>query len=297
MEHSTANSPSKKSWRTMIRDWLICRLTCDIEPSPPVPLSDPTQVLYKIRAGDVLLVEGRSRVGRAINTITKSAWSHAALCLGSPKDIKNPELRAKIQHHYPNTDNTPLLIESRLETGVVILPVSDYQNEHIRICRPKGLSEENIDKILDYALQHVGFKYDHQQIFDLARFLVPWFLLPRRWRSSLFAYRAGTTTKMTCSLLIAEAFMSIKYPILPLVRKDATGNYEFIRRNVRLFTPRDFDYSPYFDVIKCPVVDFSETTPYTSIPWNDNLMSHDRAGIAQVIPDHQNGGKKDGKAD
>lgn len=297
MEDSSVNQASPKSWRTILRDWLICRLTCDIEPKPQVPLSDPAQVLYKIQAGDVLLVEGRSRVGRVINTITRSAWSHAALCLGRPKDIKNPEILAKIQQHYPNADNTPLLIESRLETGVIILPLSDYQNEHIRICRPKGLSEDNIDKILDYALQHVGFKYDHQHIFDLARFLVPWFLLPRRWRSSLFAYHAGASTKMTCSLLIAEAFMSIHYPILPLVRKDAKGNYEFIRRNVRLFTPRDFDYSPYFDVIKCPVVDFSETTPYTSIPWNDNLISHDRAGITQITPDNPQGSKSNDKTD
>jgi hypothetical protein len=132
MEDLSVNQASPKSWRTILREWLICRLTCDIEPKPQVPLSDPAQVLYKIQAGDVLLVEGRSRVGRVINTITRSAWSHAALCLGRPKDIKNPEILAKIQQHYPNDDNTPLLIESRLETGVIILPLSDYQNEHIR---------------------------------------------------------------------------------------------------------------------------------------------------------------------
>jgi len=282
MESSPVNMPPKKSWRTIIFNWLICRLTCVIDTSPQVPLSDYTHVLNKIRAGDVLLVEGRSRISRAINTITKSAWSHAALCIGCFDDIQNPELREKIKQYCPVIENTPLLIESRLETGVIILSLSDYQDEHIRICRPKGVSKDKIEKITDYAFQYVGFKYDHKQIFDLARFLVPWFLLPRRWRSSLFTYHAGTTTKMTCSLLIAEAFMSIQYPILPLVRKDTNGNYEFIRRNVRLFSPRDFDYSPYFDVIKCPVVEFSNATPYTSIPWNDNLISHDNVGVTNA---------------
>jgi len=273
----------RHTWRTKMIYRLICYLTCDIEKASYVPLSDFEQVRRKIQPADVLLIEGRSRISRVISTITKSAWTHAAVYLGCLKDIKNDKLRVDIQKHYHGAVDIPLVIESRLESGVVILPLNQYHNEHVRICRPKGLSEKNIQQVLDYAVERVGLAYDHQQIFDLARFLLPWFLLPRRWRSSLFSYKTGANTKISCSLLIAEAFMSIRYPILPLVRQCAGGGYEFIRRNVRLFTPGDFDYSPYFDVIKCPVVDFSDAAPHTTIPWNDDWVSHDNEGVEEVV--------------
>ncbi len=35
-----------------------------------------------------------------------------------------------------------------------------------------------------------------------------------------------------------------------------------VPRNSRLFTPRDFDYSPYFDIIKCPHLEFNKNTSY-----------------------------------
>lgn len=111
---------------------------------------------------------------------------------------------------------------------------------------------------------------------------LPWFLLPRHWRSSLFRYHSGESTKITCALLIAKAFMSIRYPILPLVHEQENGNYELIRRNTKLFTPHDFDYSPYFSVIKCQVVEFSGSIPYTTIPWNKEWISHDGEGISKA---------------
>ena len=41
-----------------------------------------------------------------------------------------------------------------------------------------------------------------------------------------------------------------------------------IPRNTRLFTPRDFDYSPYFDIIKCPHLDFGKMPSYRELPWD-----------------------------
>ncbi len=52
---------------------------------------------------------------------------------------------------------------------------------------------------------------------DLARFLLPYNILPRRWRSSLFSARPSRTTQTVCSTMIAEAFGHLQFPILPLV--------------------------------------------------------------------------------
>jgi hypothetical protein len=41
-----------------------------------------------------------------------------------------------------------------------------------------------------------------------------------------------------------------------------------VPRNIRLFTPRDFDYSPYFDIIKCPHIDFVKHASYRDLPWD-----------------------------
>lgn len=68
---------------------------------------------------------------------------------------------------------------------------------------------------------------------------------------------------------IAEAFASVRFPILPIVRQVNKHRVEFIPRNTRLYTPADFDYSPYFTIIKCPKFPMAEVAPYRQMPWNE----------------------------
>lgn len=74
----------------------------------------------------------------------------------------------------------------------------------------------------------------------------------------MIALGSGEPTKAICSTLIAQAFQSIRYPILPEVVKemiddpacrDCVRDIHHIRHH-SLFTPRDFDVSPYFEIIK-----------------------------------------------
>lgn len=260
--------------------WLTCWLTCDIEPLTSPTRFDFNRVREQMKPADVLLVAGKSRVSRVITAITKSAWTHAALFVGSFNDIQDDALKEKIRLFYQGDPNEPLVIESLMGQGVVITPLSRYQQYHIRICRPIALPSNDAQQVVTYAIMRLGQLYDNRQIFDLARFLLPWSILPRRWRSSLFAYHAGTSTKLTCSLLVAEAFMSIRFPILPLVRSHAIKGYEFIQRNPKLFAPKDFDYSPYFQILKYPIVEFSDDIPYTTASWNEEeLLSNDEEGL------------------
>lgn len=67
--------------------------------------------------------------------------------------------------------------------------------------------------------------------------------------------------------MAAEAFHSVKFPILPLLIDPARARARLQERNSKLFTPRDFDYSPYFEIIKYPMFDFDELAIYRQLPW------------------------------
>lgn len=231
------------------------------------PMCDFDRIRYEIRPCDVLLVEGRSRVSEIIRTVTQSAWSHSALYIGRIHDIDDEELREKVLSFYSGDPNEQLIIEAWLGEGTVVSPLSKYRCDSLRVCRPVGLARRDAQHVLKFALHHLGFDYDLRQLLDLARFLFPYSVIPRRWRSSLFQHNAGSPTRSVCSSMIAAAFASVRFPVLPVLEKDSEGRLRMIPRNTRLFTPRDFDYSPYFDIIKCPHLDFGKYSSYRELPW------------------------------
>lgn len=257
-----------------------------IQEAPPqeFPLCDFERLCHEIRPCDVLLIEGRSQVSDVIRAITTSPWTHAALYIGRLYDIENPVLRERVKQFYHEDESSQLVIESVLGKGTVITPVTHYKQDHIRICRPKGISRKDTQRVIGYAIGRLGFDYDVRQILDLARLLFPWRLLPRHWRSTLFAHNAGKATRMICSTLIAEAFESVKFPVLPLVKKNEQTGIELIPRNPRLYTPSNFDYSPYFEIIKYPMFQLHTQEDYQNLPWvTDGRYSNDSQGI--VIPE------------
>lgn len=244
-------------------DWL----TSDHMPVN-LPICDFDRVRYEVRPCDVILVEGRSRVSDIIRSITQSTWSHAALYIGRIHDIDDKELREKILSFYDGDPHEQLIIEAWLGKGTMVNPLHKYREDSLRICRPTGLSRQDAQHVLKYALHHLGFEYDLRQLLDLARFLFPYSILPRRWRSSLFQHNAGSPTRSVCSSMIAAAFASVKFPVLPVLEQLQDGSFQIVPRNSRLFTPRDFDYSPYFDIIKCPLTEYGKLPSYRELPWD-----------------------------
>jgi hypothetical protein len=236
-------------------------------PPRKVPLSDYERVRHEIKQCDVILVEGRSRVSDVIKMVTQSPWSHAALYLGRLHDIDDPELRTVITSHYNGDPADQLIIESELGHGTVVRSLDAYKEDHVRLCRPSGIEYQDTQMVIRYAISRLGTDYDVRQIIDLARFLFPWFILPRRWRSTLFSRRPGRSTRTVCSTMIAESFAFVQFPILPLVKQDDEDGVRLFRRNPKLCTPRDFDYSPYFEIIKYPFMDFSHHSSYRLLPW------------------------------
>jgi hypothetical protein len=106
---------------------LVDYLSRPISKFESVTTNGPSMLRRHIQAGDVLLVEGSSRVSAAIKYLTRSTWSHAALCVGPIPGRQEP-------------DGEPhVLIEAELGLGVISSPLSRHQSAHTRICRPAAL--------------------------------------------------------------------------------------------------------------------------------------------------------------
>ncbi|MBV1906850.1 MAG: hypothetical protein KUG75_12290 [Pseudomonadales bacterium] len=248
----------------------IMRWLGHTRPLRTFPLSDFDRMRYELRPGDVILLEGRSHVADVIRAVTNSPWTHAAMYIGKLHDIEDSDIREMIDLHCTPKRTDQLIVESQLGLGTVVRALQVYRGEHLRICRPKGIHYQDVQKILNYAVHQLGKPYNVRQILDLLRFLLPWAIFPRRWRSSLFQHNAGYETKQVCSTMIAEAFGKVQFPILPLMRENDDKQVKLYRRNPKLCTPSDFDYSPYFEIIKYPFWDVSEPAAYRDLPWSVN---------------------------
>ncbi len=261
--------------RNKLTNWLIHE-----PPLPGVIPYDFNRLKYEIRPGDVLLIEGRSRISSVIRTITQSPWTHAALYIGRLVDFEDEELQRVIRQHIDVKDNTRLIIEDMIDKGTIASQLSLYRHHHIRICRPIGITPSDMHLVIDYAIKALGQPYNMRQLLDLTRFMLPWTILPRRWGSSLFRTSTGEPESGICSSLIAEAFSSVQFPILPFVQTDSAEGIEIFQRNPHLFTPKDFDYSPYFEIIKYPLFNPDEPLPYyRRLPWTKSGFLHQDHGI------------------
>lgn len=252
-------------------------------PATGVMPYDFSRLKYEIRPGDVLLIEGRSRISGVIRSITQSPWTHAALYIGRLIDFEDDYIKETLRNHVDVKDNTRLIIEGLIDRGTVVTPLSFYRHHHIRICRPIGITPSDLHRVLNYAIRALGQPYNVRQLLDLARFLLPWTILPRRWASSLFRTATGEPESGICSSLIAEAYASVQFPILPFIKPDADEKLEVFERNPYLYTPKDFDYSPYFEIIKYPLFNPDEPLPYyRRMPWAKSGMVHQDGGILSI---------------
>jgi hypothetical protein len=134
---------------------------------------------------------------------------------------------------------------------VIASPLSKFNTYNTRICRPVGLTPRTAN---GHALcgERIGYDYDLKNIIDLMRYFLPQPPVPARWRRRMLALGSGEPSRAICSTLIAQAFESVGYPILPEVRRvDAESRREILHiRHHSLYTPRDFDISPFFAVVK-----------------------------------------------
>jgi hypothetical protein len=203
-----------------------------------------------LRPGDVLLVEGNSRVSTAVKYLTQSTWSHAALYVGPRPDLGTG--------NNNGDGEAPCFVEADMVDGVRAVGLSQFVGLHARICRPASLSAHDIERVIAHVVARLGHRYDLRNVVDLVRYLLPTPPVPLRWRRRLLVLGSGDPTRAICSTLIAQAFEAVRYPILPSVEQRSTDDPlcpdcvdEILHvRHHSLFVPRDFDVSPYFAVVK-----------------------------------------------
>jgi hypothetical protein len=227
-----------------------------VEGYEPYTPSDPDALRACLRPGDVLLVEGNNHIAGVIKYLTQSTWSHAALYVGPIGD-------------RTTEDGEPLvLVEAHIGQGVIGAPLSKYSRFHTRVCRPTGLTGEDRAHVCAYAAERIGFDYDLKNIIDLLRYLLP-LPVPQRWRRRMMALGSGHPTRIICSALIAQAFERVRYPILPKVTQveSESARREILEiRHSSLYAPRDFDISPYFEVVKPTILNGFD---YKTMQWTD----------------------------
>jgi len=252
-----------------IGKFLAGRLVKESSGYRPYTPSDHETLCRTLEPGDVLLIEGNQFVSASIKYLTQSTWSHAAFYVGDV--LPKPE----------DGSDQPMLIEVVLGDGCRAVPLSKYASYNTRICRPIGLTKADRTKAIEFMTSKIGLQYDTKNIIDLLRYFLPTPPVPVAWRRRMIAFGSGEPTKAICSSLIAQAFQGIKYPILPEVtlapgRAHAESGYS--RREIlhiryhALFTPRDFDLSPYFKVIK-PTIEYG--FDYKKLTWSGKVSEKD----------------------
>ena len=250
-------------FRQKITDLLVQYLTGKVRNYEPFAVSTPESLVSVLQVGDVILVEGNQRFSTAVKYLTQSTWSHAAIYVGQANGLNGL------------TPGTPSIIEADLQNGVVAVPLSKYAEFNTRICRPLGLGADDRQKVVQFMVDSIGMNYDLKNVIDLARYLIPTPPVPNRRRRSMLALGSGDPTRVICSTRIAQAFQSVDYPILPRVELLKDKECETCRETVReilhirhhsLFTPRDFDVSPFFAIIK-PTIE--RGFDHRQLNWSD----------------------------
>ncbi len=275
-----------------IRRWLVDQLS-EMLAAPLATYdrrgwNDPAALKRHIRPGDVLLVEGDQRVSAAIKVLTQSSWSHAALYIGDELVRRGGEQCDRAVALYG--DDAKYLVVEALMEGVVVSPVTKYIDFNIRLCRPHRLKPEHLKIILDDSIASIGWQYDLRNVLDLARYCLPFSLIPRRFRRTALHFGSRTPTEVICSSLIGQLFSRVRFPIVPPLSYSGfdapkPGPTRMLRvlfghesqeytgllrmRHPTLLTPRDFDLSPYFEIVKFNAV--ADTRfDYQRLRWADD---------------------------
>lgn len=267
------------------RRWLGARLARYLSQEPPCDIApeardELARVAACLRPGDVILVEGASRFSAGIKFLTQSTWSHAALYVGDALDGR-PDAVTPQGHRA-------CVAEADLVDGVRVVGLEQYAGRPMRICRAVSLTEDEAQQVVAHAVARIGHRYDLKHIFDLLRWLSPKPLLPARWKRSVTTLGSGDPMRAICSMLVAEAMQAVRYPILPRVERLRRINepHESVRptsevlhlRHPSLFVPRDFDLSPYFEVVKPALVNGFD---HRRLFWGDQGI--DPATIDELV--------------
>jgi len=244
--------------------------------------TDMALLKRRMKKGDVLLVEGDQRVSSVIKYLTQSSWSHAAIYVGDELVRRGGPLKALAVEHF-GAEADHLVVEALMD-GVVASPLVKYAEHNVRLCRPHKLRGVHKKELLDETIASIGMRYDLRNVLDLAFHLLVASVMPQRYRRDALRFGSGYSGDVICTSLIGRVFHRVGFPVLPEVifQEDEPGPRRFLhfgrrtrrsaiyrRRDPTVLMPRDFDLSPYFEVVKFNVI-CGRGFDYAQIEWEED---------------------------
>lgn len=235
-----------------------------------------------IQPGDLVLVEGRSEMSRIIKFFSLSQWSHVGMYVGDRLIRDDRSDHVKTINQFGERARH-MLVEAFSGKGVIASPLDTYQSYNIRLCRPYGITPEDLRTVINQVIDKLGSQYDDQNILDIALMVIQSWFRPMNERMARACLGACNDFQVICSGMIAKAFQSVGYPIVPglVKRKPAAGlkkenpyGAELIMRHYSQIMPRDFDLSPNFEIIKFNIIETKEPFDYKSLWMKDDRPCH-----------------------
>ncbi len=249
--------------------------------------TDMALLRQTLRPGDVLLIEGSQRISEVIKYLTQSSWSHVALYVGDALVARGGQLADDIRDEF-GAEADGLLVEATIENGVAPARLEKYAHHNLRICRPLNLRPGDLGGVIESVVSQLGTRYSVRHIVELLIYFLPVSLMPERFRLRVLE-SPRIARQLICSAQIAMAFQKVRYPVQPAISEPGgqgeqpeaqrRGRFLFGRRptsvfethvftpcNPRVVTPRDFDLSPYFEIIKFNVAGRKDFD-YKKINW------------------------------
>ena len=230
-----------------------------------------------IKPGDVLLVEGRSEMSRIVKLLTNSHWSHSASYVGNAL-IRSDRIDRDVYLKKYGDGADYMLIEAFSGEGVVASPLKKYKDHNIRLCRPYGITEPDVNQVLEQLISKLGMHYDDQNIIAIAMMALHSVWRPRSSQTIRACLGNCNDYEVICSGMIAQAFQSVGYPIVPDLGPRASGDGfsgenpyggGLIMRHYTQITPKDYDLSPNFEIVKFNIIGTSNFD-YKSL-WVDKI--------------------------
>ncbi len=275
-----------RSPRRWLADWFLRQLTRRRRNYRRFVYNDLQKLKASIEPGDVLLVDGDQRVSEAVKYLTQSSWSHSALFIGDALLRRDDATRRETLRRF-GRESRFLVVEALVDKGVIVSPLTKYVDLNVRICRPVGLTPADREVVLNHVLSRIGHTYDRRNFFDLTRYVLPFHLIPPRLREDALHFGSGVATETICSTLLAEAFARVRFPVLPVPVRERPRTFAgrarqrllgrptrrawsglWRARHPTLCVPRDFDLSPYFEIVKFHSREL-DAFDYRKLQWED----------------------------
>jgi hypothetical protein len=150
------DQPVSRRWALALRRRVGERLSAYLSETLPgsgtAAPTRPASLLACLRPGDVVLVEGRSRISVAIKYLTQSTWSHAALYVGRPVAPTDADGAMRC------------FVEADLREGVRAVRVAAFAGLHCRVCRPVGLAAQDVEAVIRFVTDRIGHAAETRRV-------------------------------------------------------------------------------------------------------------------------------------